>query len=53
VVERFNVSLKYEHLYRLEIADALELADEAEAYRTLYNEIHPDEVIGFATPLSR
>lgn len=31
VVERFNGSLKYEHLYRLEIPDALELADETGA----------------------
>lgn len=53
VVERFNGSLKYEHLYRLEIADALELADQAEAFRTLYNEIRPHEAIDFATPLSR
>ncbi len=53
VVERFNGSLKYEHLYRLEIGDALELADETEAYRTLYNEIRPHEAIDFATPLSR
>jgi len=53
VVERFNGSLKYEHLYRLEIADVLELADETEAYRTLYNEIRPHEAIDFATPLSR
>jgi transposase InsO family protein len=37
VIERFNGSLKYEHLYRLEIADALELGDQAEAYRRLYN----------------
>ncbi len=34
VVERFNGSLKYEHLYRLEIADALELADQTDTYRT-------------------
>lgn len=53
VVERFNGSLKYEHLYRHEIADALELADEAEAYRALYNAVRPHEAIGFATPLSR
>ena len=53
VVERFNGSLKYEHLYRLEIADALDLADEAEAYRDLYNTIRPHEALDFATPLSR
>lgn len=53
VVERFNGSLKYEHLYRLEIADVLELTDETEAYRTLYNEVRPHEAIDFDTPLSR
>ena len=53
VVERFNGSIKYEHLYRLEIADGLELADEAEVYRRLYNEVRPHEALDFATPLSR
>jgi transposase InsO family protein len=53
VVERFNGSIKYEHLYRLEIPDALVLAEEAEAYRRLYNEIRPHESLDFATPLSR
>ncbi len=53
VVERFNGSLKYEHLYRLEIADVIALADETEAYRDLYNAIRPHEALGFATPLSR
>jgi transposase InsO family protein len=53
VVERFNGSLKYEHLYRLEISDALVLAEEAEACRRLYNEIRPHESLDFATPLSR
>ena len=35
VVERFNESIKYEHLFRLEIPDAITLADEAEAFRRL------------------
>jgi putative transposase len=52
VVERFNESIKYEHLYRLEIPDAMTLADEAEAYRLLYNEVRPHESLDFATPLS-
>lgn len=52
VVERFNQSLKYEHLYRYEIADALELADQAEAFRRLYNEIRPHETLGQETPIS-
>ncbi len=53
VVERFNGSLKYEHLYRLEIADALALETEVEAYRALYNAIRPHEALDFATPLNR
>lgn len=52
VVERFNGSIKYEHLFRLEIPDAIALADEAEAYRQLYNEVRPHESLDFATPLS-
>jgi transposase InsO family protein len=53
VVERFNGSLKYEHLYRLEIPDALALAEEAAAFQRLYNEIRPHETLDFDTPLSR
>lgn len=52
VVERFNGSLKYEHLYREEIADVLELHDAIEAYRALYNHVRPHEALGFATPMS-
>ena len=52
VVERFNGSIKYEHLFRLEIPDAITLADEAEAFRRLYNEVRPHESLDFATPLS-
>jgi hypothetical protein len=40
-------------LDRLEIAGALELNDEVEALRVLYNEIRPHETLDFATPLSR
>lgn len=53
VVERFNQTIKYDHLYRLEIADAVSLADEVEAFRQLYNEIRPHEALDFATPISR
>ena len=53
VVERFNQTLKYEHLYRHEIADVLELAEEAEAFQRVYNEVRPHEALDFATPLSR
>lgn len=53
VVERLNESLKYEHLYRLEIDDAHELASEVDAFIELYNGTRPHETLGFATPLSR
>ena len=51
VVERFNGSLKYEHLYRTEIYQAAELAEEVEAFLRLYNEVRPHEAIGFRRPL--
>jgi putative transposase len=53
VVERFYQAIKYEHLYRHEIPDGLALAQEVEAYLTVYNTIRPHEAIGFATPISR
>jgi transposase InsO family protein len=53
VVERFYQAIKYEHLYRHQIPDGLALAQEVEAYLTIYNTIRPHEAIGFATPLSR
>jgi transposase InsO family protein len=52
VVERFNESLKYEHLYREEIADAQALGEAVERFRDIYNEIRPHEAIGFLTPLA-
>lgn len=51
VVERFYRSLKYEHLYRLEIPDAVALTHEVEAYRALYNETRPHETLGQVPPL--
>ena len=53
MVERSNQTLKYEHLYRLEIADGLELADEVEVLRELYNGIRPHETLDFERPLDR
>ena len=53
VVERFNQSLKYEHLYRLEIRDVLELQTACDDYRRFYNAIRPHEALDFAVPLSR
>jgi transposase InsO family protein len=50
VVERFNQTLKYEHLYREEIADAQALVEHVERFRQIYNQIRPHEAIGFLTP---
>lgn len=51
VIERFYGSLKYEHLYRLEIANGIELNDECESYRRLYNEIRPHEHLDLYPPM--
>ena len=51
VIERFNESVKYEHLYRQEIANGIELNAELEKYRRLYNEIRPHEALGQVTPI--
>jgi len=51
VVERFYESLKYEHLYRLEIPTGHDLALELDAFRQLFNEIRPHEHLDFRTPL--
>lgn len=50
VVERFNESLKYEHLYQLEIASGHELAEKSEAYRVLYNDVRPHDSLDLDTP---
>lgn len=51
VRERAFGSLKYEHLYRLEISDGPSLAVEAEAYRQIFNHIRPHEALGYARPI--
>lgn len=51
VIERFYGSLKYEHLYRLEIANGVELNEECEAYRQLYNEVRPHEALDLYPPI--
>jgi transposase InsO family protein len=53
VVERFNRSLKYEHLYREEIRDVLELADQIHAFTELYNWVRPHETLGQVAPIVR
>lgn len=52
VVERFNQSLKYEHLYRHEITDGQDLQEHVERFLDVYNRIRPHEAIDFETPLS-
>ncbi|MCU1488942.1 MAG: Transposase InsO family protein [Acidimicrobiaceae bacterium] len=51
VVERFNQSLKYEHLYRIEIPNSQDLVDEIETYRDIYNRIRPHESLGWFPPV--
>jgi putative transposase len=53
VVERFNGSLKYEHLYREEIADVLALDEQVRAFRELYNWVRPHESLGEVPPIER
>lgn len=53
VVERFNQSLKYEQLYREEIADVLALEDAITTYLELYNVVRPHEAIGWLPPQAR
>lgn len=50
VVERFFGTLKYEHLYRAEIADADALAVEVNWFRQVYNTIRPHQALGDRTP---
>jgi putative transposase len=53
VRERAFGSLKYEHLYRVheQIATVEDLYRQAEAYRTVFNEIRPHEALGFHRPI--
>lgn len=52
VVERFYRSLKYDHLYRLEIPNALALGEEVQHYLDVYNRIRPHESLGQLPPAS-
>jgi putative transposase len=51
VVERFNQSLKYEHLFRLDIANGQELVEQVAEYSDVYNRIRPHEALDFTAPL--
>jgi transposase InsO family protein len=50
VRERAFGSLKYEHLYRIDIADGQALAAEAETYRHVFNHTRPHETLGLRRP---
>jgi len=52
-IERFFGTLKYERLYRHDIADGVELDAHAQDFRTIYNSIRPHEAIGMGRPLER
>lgn len=51
VRERAFGSLKYEHLYRMDIETLQDLAREAEAYRHVFNHIRPHEALDFHRPI--
>lgn len=51
VVERFFESVKYEHLYTLEIMNGHELAQELKEFRSLFNRVRPHESLDFLTPI--
>lgn len=51
VRERPFGSMRYEHLYRIEINDGPSLAVEAENYRQIFNTIRPHEALAFARPV--
>lgn len=53
VIERFFGTLKYEHLYRREIADVMTLVAEVEAFRLIYNTVRPHESVGDVPPMER
>ena len=51
--ERFNGSLKREHLKYVQIADMEDAARELAAYRQFYNNKRPHHALGLDTPASR
>ena len=52
VVERWIETLKYEHLYRHEIASGVELADHVAAFTDDYNTIRPHQALDQTPPLT-
>ena len=50
-IERFFCSIKYEDLYRNDIADGVVLGRRVENYLTVYNSVRPQEAIDMWRPL--
>ncbi|MCQ3810269.1 MAG: integrase core domain-containing protein [Acidimicrobiia bacterium] len=53
VIERFFEAIKYEHLYRRDIDNGIELTAEADSHQTTYNAVRPHQAIAMARPLDR
>ena len=53
MTERFFETAKYEHLYRRDIGDGIEPADQARSWRTIYNQVRPHEASAITRPLDR
>lgn len=51
VVERFNSTLKYEHLYRVPVEDASDLMDQVAYFIEFYNTRRPHQAIGQRPPI--
>ena len=51
--ERFYRTLKFDHLYRLEIPNAAALTEVVDHYLEIYNRIRPHESLGQVPPMSR
>ena len=51
VVERWFGTLKYEHLYRHDIASGIDLADHVDAFTDTYNTIRPLQTLNQKRPL--
>ena len=52
VIERYHGSIKNECLWRHLPADGLEMTDQVDAFRQLYNEVRPHESLNGARPMS-
>jgi transposase InsO family protein len=51
VIERWFQALKYERLYRHDIADGLGLEDHVETFRYQFNYIRPHDALDWARPI--